>query len=95
VFSDHQLSLVRLGEEVFMVDVGFGSQGPTRPLRLIHGEVSKWGATDAEMRLTYHKPNHSFVQGTWIYEHRNSPAHDWSQMYTFVWLFLPPNEDLC
>jgi arylamine N-acetyltransferase len=47
----HQVNLVRIAHTVYAVDVGFGGPGMTRPLPIIDGEFSKWGATDAEMRL--------------------------------------------
>jgi arylamine N-acetyltransferase len=66
-----------------MVDVGFGGPGPTQPLPLVDGLVSKWGATNAESRLTHKGSASSFVQGLWTYEHRISKSHDWKPVYCF------------
>ena len=50
---------------------------------LVHGQVSKWGATDAEMRLIYQEPSNPIVQGIWILEHRISESHEWTPNYCF------------
>jgi hypothetical protein len=55
----------------------------TRPLPIIDGEFSKWGATDAEMRLWYEEPESSFTQGLWVYEHRYSEVDIWKPIYPF------------
>ncbi|KAF4635467.1 hypothetical protein G7Y89_g2640 [Cudoniella acicularis] len=88
----HQVNLVPLGDEVYMVDVGFGGEGPTRPMPLIDGVVSKWGATDAETRLTYKKGSKSWIPGMWSYEHRKSRSHNWTTVYSFgTTEFHPPD----
>jgi arylamine N-acetyltransferase len=50
---------------------------------LLHGEVSQWGATDAQMRLIYREPANPIVQGIWTLEHRISRLHDWTPSYEF------------
>jgi len=80
---DHQVSLVCMNDGVYLVDVGFGSSGPTRPIKLTHGNVVKWGATEAQSRLLYEDPPNPAFQGLWVMEHRNSPTEEWSPKYRF------------
>jgi arylamine N-acetyltransferase len=64
--------------------------GPTRPLPLVHEQVSKWGATETELRLIYREPTNSVVQGMWVFESRISNQHDWTPNYSFgLTEFLP------
>ncbi|PVH88491.1 arylamine N-acetyltransferase 1 [Cadophora sp. DSE1049] len=80
---DHQVLLVCMDDGVYLVDVGFGSSGPTRPIHLAHGKVVKWGATEAQSRLIYQEPPNPAFQGLWIMEHRNTPSDEWSPKYSF------------
>lgn len=80
----HQVNLIPLDDQIYMIDIGFGNQGPTRPMPLIDGHVSKWGATEAETRVTYKQGSKPWVQGLWTYQHRNSPKDTWTQIYHFV-----------
>jgi arylamine N-acetyltransferase len=50
---------------------------------LLHGELSQWGATDAQMRLIYREPANPIVQGIWTLEHRISKLHNWTPSYEF------------
>ncbi|KAH7355403.1 arylamine N-acetyltransferase 1 [Rhexocercosporidium sp. MPI-PUGE-AT-0058] len=81
---NHQANFVIIDTAIYLVDVGFGSRGPTRPLALIDGAISKWGATQAEVRLTYHQNENPLVQETWIYSHRTSKSAEWEKQYSFV-----------
>ncbi|KAH7364476.1 putative N-acetyltransferase family protein [Rhexocercosporidium sp. MPI-PUGE-AT-0058] len=80
---DHQVLLVCMDSGVYVVDVGFGSSGPTRPIHLTHGETVKWGATDAESRLIYQEPSNPVMQGLWVMQHRNTTLDDWTTKYCF------------
>lgn len=51
---------------------------------LVHGQISRWGATVAETRLTFQDPSNAIVQGLWALEHRVSPANEWTPSYTFA-----------
>jgi len=82
-FRDHQVNFVLIADQLYVVDVGFGGPGPTRPLPLTNGLITRWGATSAEMRLIYQDPKTSFVQGLWIYEHRISNSAEWKPVYCF------------
>ena len=74
-----------------MLDVGFGSDGPTRPLPLAHGVVSQ-GILPQELRLV----RESIAQNTdpdqllWIYQRRYSRQEKWVSIDCFTELeFLP------
>lgn len=79
----HQVNLVRIGDTIYAVDVGFGGPGMTRPLPLTEGKIFKWGATSAEMRMRYERPKSLFMQGLWVYEHRHSDSDLWVPIYLF------------
>ena len=83
-YRSHQVNLVPLGDEMYMVDVGFGGEGPTRPMPLVDGVVSNWGATNSETRLTYKKGSNPWVPGMWTYEHRKARFQNWTTIYVFV-----------
>ena len=59
------------------------ANGPTRPLPLVNGQISKWGATETELRLVYQEPRNPAVQGIWTFESRISEYHDWTSNYCF------------
>lgn len=68
----------------------WSGNGPTRPLPLVDGHISKWGATETELRLIYREPTNSVVQGMWIFESRISNQHEWTPNYCFgLTEFLP------
>jgi arylamine N-acetyltransferase len=57
---------------------------------LSQGQISKWGATKAETRLTYEENANQIVQGLWTLEHRISESQDWVPIYHFgMTEFLP------
>lgn len=59
---------------------------------LVHGKITKWGATDAETRLVYQEPSNPIMQGLWTLEHRVSEAHDWTQNYCFGMIEFWPGD---
>jgi arylamine N-acetyltransferase len=80
----HQVNFVKISDTIYIVDVGFGGNCPTKPLPLTHGLISKWGVTEQECRLTCQAPKHSFLQGLWTFELRKSPTEEWIPMYNFA-----------
>lgn len=64
--------------------VGFGGDGPTLPLPLIHAHESLNLGTQT-IRLI-HTPipcNTDQSQKWWVYQYRNSSAHEWNTFYAF------------
>lgn len=75
----------------YLVDVGFGGNGPVKPLLLRHGHEER-GIYPASVRIVQeHIPQCTdHDQRMWVYQHRNSPAEDWLPMYAFTETeFLP------
>ncbi|KAI1398162.1 arylamine N-acetyltransferase 3 [Hypoxylon fuscum] len=85
----HCVNIVIIGSQRYMVDVGFGANGPTRPLRLGSEGAMKHIESDfAHIRLA-HRPIPQQVDQTckvWIYEHNINPddGADWVPMYCFA-----------
>ncbi|GFF51720.1 hypothetical protein IFM62136_01868 [Aspergillus lentulus] len=87
----HMVLIVTIHGQKYMVDVGFGSNGPTSPLPMKENEVAVCIAP-SEMRLIKDSiPD--FVdksQKLWIYQVRYSPEREWIPMYSFSEVeFLP------
>lgn len=75
----------------YMVDVGFGANGPTRPLPLEAGRIWE-GISPQEIRLVYENipTNTDPGQRLWIYQYRDSSKDEWIPAYCFTELeFLP------
>lgn len=80
------VNIVKLSDGVkYMVDVGFGSDGPTRPLPLEVGSIWK-GGSPHEMRLVHENipPNSDPGQRLWIYQYRYSSTEEWVSAYCFT-----------
>ena len=76
----------------YMVDVGFGSNGPTQPLPLDTEHSHLENIAPADVRLLYDSipENTNRSQKLWIYQHRNDEQSPWLPMYCFTELeFLP------
>ena len=85
-----------LDDERYMLDVGFGSDSPTRPLPLIPGAVTR-GIELQERRLVRENiaQNPDCDQQLWIYQRRHSPQEEWISMYCFTASeFLPENYEM-
>lgn len=69
----------------YMVDVGFGGDGPTKPLRLVDGEVTRNLGTQ-EMHLMYENivSNADPRQRLWVYNIRNNKNDYWKAAYCFT-----------
>jgi arylamine N-acetyltransferase len=87
------LNIVTIDNKKYVVDVGFGSSGPTYPLPLIENEVSI-NVGDQEMRLMYDTiPDFTrSSQKLWLYQHRNSPTQAWQPTYAFSEMEFTPSD---
>lgn len=75
----------------YMLDVGFGADGPTRPLPLLEGIVCQ-GIAFQELRLVRENipANTDPSQRLWIYQTRHTSSDSWSPKYCFSEVeFLP------
>lgn len=83
----HAVNIVTLDDDTkWMIDVGFGGDGPTSPLPLTDGTIVRNLGTqevrlirdlidDQTERMPYNK--------LWIYQYRNHPLHAWNSFYAF------------
>lgn len=85
------INLVTIAGTKYLLDGGFGANGPSRPVPLHHG-VELTQIAPAQMRLM-HEPisqNLDRSQKIWKYEFRYDEHSEWVPMYCFVELeFLP------
>lgn len=87
------LNIVIIDGKKYVVDVGFGSSGPTYPLPLVENEISI-NVGDQEMRLM-HDTIPDFTrsnQKLWLYQHRNSTSQDWVPTYAFSEMEFTPSD---
>lgn len=68
----------------YHLDVGFGGDGPTSPLPLISGNVTKNLGTQ-EVRLIHGPiPKQTRLEPkSWMYQYRNGPDKEWNSHYCF------------
>lgn len=81
----HVVNIVTLQDgSKWMVDVGFGGDGATKPLPLIDGATVHNLGTQ-EIRLIRDKIPEQVnpEQLYWIYQYRNSPDAEWNSFYAF------------
>ncbi|KAF9888095.1 N-terminal acetyltransferase [Aspergillus nanangensis] len=87
----HMILIVTIADHKYMVDVGFGSNGPTRPL-LLQENASAILMAPSEMRLIKASLA-EFVdksQKVWVYQARHNPESAWVPHYSFSEVeFLP------
>ncbi|GLA04737.1 N-terminal acetyltransferase [Aspergillus niger] len=92
----HMVLIVLIDGDKYAVDVGFGGNGPTRPLPLKEDSVSVCMAP-TEMRLV-HEALPEYVDQTqkvWIYQIRYTPDSRWIPMYSFLGTeFLPQDFEI-
>ncbi|KAJ5776772.1 Arylamine N-acetyltransferase [Penicillium odoratum] len=87
---NHLVNIVVIGEQKYLIDVGFGSNGPHQPVPLIH-EFETHNVGDQSIRLIYgpitqHTSNGQFL---WQYEICNAGGA-WIPAYCFTETeFLP------
>ncbi|KAK5010731.1 hypothetical protein LTR28_008130 [Elasticomyces elasticus] len=88
----HMINIVTMQNNRYMVDVGFGSSGPTHPIPLIHNRPTINVPPNQWVRLNYANipDNTSPDQTLWAFEYRNSENDPWMSNYCFSELeFLP------
>ncbi|KAL9634973.1 MAG: hypothetical protein Q9164_003756 [Protoblastenia rupestris] len=89
-------NIVTIDNKKYMVDVGFGSSGPTRPLLLEHGHEEA-STFPSRIRLIYDNipGNTDASQRLWIYQSRYAPDSEWISCYAFTTLeFLPADYEI-
>lgn len=87
------LNIVTIEGKRYVIDVGFGSSGPTHPLPLIENEIS-CNVGQQEMRLIHTSiPDFTMSsQKLWVYEHRNAVDQPWLPTYAFSEMEFTPRD---
>ena len=91
-------NIVTIEDKKYMLDIGFGANGPTQPMLLEHGyEVD--GIEPSRIRLIYdHIPdttNKAPDQRLWIFQCMSAPTERWKNLYSFTELeFLPQDYEI-
>ena len=86
----HMVNLVRVdGGRRYLVDVGFGGDGPCCPIPLERrgeGEIVFGGVAPQELRLEWKSlPKHTDPeQRVWVYSHRENRSAEWVEAYCFT-----------
>ncbi|KAJ5433546.1 uncharacterized protein N7458_012702 [Penicillium daleae] len=81
----HIVNIVQLptGEQ-YHVDVAFGGDGPTRPLRLVSEQpVHNLGTQEVQLVYGNMPKQRRPEQKLWIYQYRNGPTKEWNSFYAF------------
>ncbi|KAF7189467.1 Arylamine N-acetyltransferase 2 [Pseudocercospora fuligena] len=87
----HVVNLVTIAGTKWLCDGGYGGNGPSRPVPLLHGEIQTQ-IEPAQYRLLYEpiRQNLNRAQKVWIYQHRFDEYSDWVTDYCFPDLeFIP------
>ena len=87
------LNLVTIAGKRYVVDVGFGSSGPTHPLPLVENEISI-NVGSQEMRLM-HDTIPDFTrpgQKLWLYQYRHEADQPWLPAYAFSEMEFTPSD---
>ncbi|EMC93807.1 hypothetical protein BAUCODRAFT_74506 [Baudoinia panamericana UAMH 10762] len=81
----HMVNLVTIRGETFLVDVGFGSGGPTQPIPLVENEETVIESTQERMRLRRDAIAENEYQGNklWILERQVFADGHWTALYCF------------
>ncbi|KAJ5960734.1 uncharacterized protein N7479_007884 [Penicillium vulpinum] len=82
----HIVNIARLPSGVeYHLDAAFGGDGPTSPLPLISGQITK-NLGSQEVRLIYdNMPKQTRKeQKVWIYQYRNAADKPWNSFYSFA-----------
>ncbi|KAJ6086361.1 N-acetyltransferase family protein [Penicillium sp. IBT 16267x] len=87
---NHMANLVIIGQQKYLIDVGFGSNGPHQPLSLIADvEFHNVGQQSGRLRYAPISQHTTKDQFLWHYEIKNGDG-DWSPTYCFTEVeFLP------
>lgn len=83
----HLVNLVTLSNGTkFAVDVGFGGDGATAPIQLVH-DKPQTNLGPQQIRLFFdHIPtqlHRTEATKQWIYQYRNSPEQEWNSFFAF------------
>lgn len=83
---NHLVNLVSFEGKKYLVDVGFGGNGPTAPILLEDGFESAWGVTEDRVRLIWKEIDdfESPEEKVWVLQHRRGRDGEWEDIYCFL-----------
>ncbi|KAL8783481.1 MAG: hypothetical protein Q9213_004618 [Squamulea squamosa] len=93
----HMVNIITIGNTKYMVDVGFGGNGATRPLALEDSKTGCERIAPSEMRLVRSniQQNTDPNQRLWLYQARDSSDREWQTQYCFTETeFLPKDYEM-
>jgi arylamine N-acetyltransferase len=83
----HLVNLITLTDGTkWALDVGFGGDGPTAPVQLMHNQVqTNLGSQEVRLWRDWIPTQLHRTEDTklWIYQYRNSPEQEWNAFYAF------------
>jgi arylamine N-acetyltransferase len=91
------VNLVTIGETQYLVDVGFGSNGPHSPIPLVAGKTFfNYGKQNGRLRrgtLLQHVSSNQQQQELWHYEFQNrDETAPWTPAYAFTEVEFTPDD---
>ncbi|KAH7161720.1 hypothetical protein EDB81DRAFT_756227 [Dactylonectria macrodidyma] len=90
---NHCVIIVNIGDQPYMVDVGFGAKGPLGPLKMdaeARQVIKQIGPSSIRLKYDAIPQGYNRRAKYWIYEHQVSPGAEWAPLYCFTDLeFLP------
>ncbi|KAJ5148120.1 arylamine N-acetyltransferase 2 [Penicillium atrosanguineum] len=93
---NHMVNVVTIGEQKYLIDVGFGSNGPHQPVSLV--ENFEFHNTGDQCGRLVHAPiaqHTSKGQYVWQYEIRNGAENAWTPAYCFTGTeFIPEDFEI-
>lgn len=89
----HMVNIVTIDNVKYLVDVGFGANGPTKPLPLVSGEETA-GIGTTRFKLTYTAlPGHTDrTQRMWMFSFRGDDDAPWVDAYAFTEMEFFPED---
>jgi arylamine N-acetyltransferase len=87
----HNVNVVRISGQRYLLDGGYGPRGPIKPFPLQHGTEAVQ-IFPAQGKLTYDPipDNLDSSQRLWIYHYRKNPQTEWTPQYCFSDLEFTP-----
>jgi arylamine N-acetyltransferase len=88
---DHMTNIITIAGKKYLLDVGFGGNGPTEPVPLEDGIEMRWGMTDDKVRVIWTRLSQftSPDSRIWVLQHRRAGC-SWDDIYAFTEMeFLP------
>lgn len=82
---NHLVNLVSFEGKKYLVDVGFGGNGPTAPVKLEDGNEISWGVTRDKIRVLWKGIDEYETPGEkcWVLQHKREKGQEWDDVYCF------------